>query len=150
MQYLVRVGLVVCLGVAVGCSGAAEDQPEVFPVSGTVTHKGQPVEGAVVSFTTEGAARAATGTTDAEGKFVLSTYGDGDGAVPGPHKVTVVKVDPELQQREGEDANAYTSRIMGKDPGRSLLPAKYASPTHTPLTANVTAEGPNEFTFVVD
>jgi hypothetical protein len=33
------------------------------------------------------------GLTDAAGKFTLRTFADGDGAMPGTHRVTVVKND---------------------------------------------------------
>ena len=60
-------------------------------VKGTVTYRGKPVSGAIVSLTMEGAARGATGTTDGNGNYKLTTFDTNDGAIVGTHKVTVVK-----------------------------------------------------------
>ena len=129
---------------AAGCGPKPVEKPRTAPVTGVVLYRGKPVEGAMVSLLTEQVSQAATGTTDADGKFTLSTFQPNDGAVPGSHRATVIKLDPELQQKPGEDANAYTSRVLGKDPGRSLLPAKYASVRTTILTPQIKADGPNE------
>lgn len=137
-----RIVLSGILVLAAGCGQKAVEQPQTIPVTGTVTYRGKAVEGAVVSLLTEQVSHAATGTTDASGKFTLSTFSPNDGAVPGSHRATIIKLDPALQQQAGEDANAYTSRVLGKDPGRSLLPAKYASVRTTVITPQVKGPGP--------
>ncbi len=139
-----RAAGVLCLLAATGCGTAAPERPRTVPVTGTVTYRGKPVEGAVVSLLADKVPQAATGTTSSAGRFQLSTFDDRDGAVPGSHRATVVKLVPELQQQPGEDADAYTSRVFGKDPGKSTLPAKYASVRTTPLTPEIKADGPNE------
>lgn len=139
-----RISGVFCLLAALGCGAAAPERPGTVPVTGTVMYRGKPVDGAVVSLLAEKVPQAATGTTDSTGRFQLSTFGDKDGAVPGSHRATVVKLIPELQQQPGEDANAYTSRVLGKDPGKSSLPAKYASVRTTTLTAQIKADGSND------
>jgi hypothetical protein len=78
------------LGLSV--AGCGPERPQTIGVTGTVTLDGEPLEGAVVGFTPEGGGRPATGTTDAEGRFRLTTFDDGDGALPGRHLVTVAKV----------------------------------------------------------
>jgi hypothetical protein len=60
-------------------------------VTGTVLHKGKPVPLVRVMFSTAGAP-VAVGLTDDSGRYSLSTFQDGDGAVPGPHRVTVQPV----------------------------------------------------------
>ena len=77
----------------VGCGGV-DDRPRVYPVSGTIMYKGDPVEGANVSFFTDAAPRAATGVTKADGTFQLSMFGANDGAMAGAHTVTVTKMEP--------------------------------------------------------
>ncbi len=60
--------------------------------SGTVTFDGKPVDGATVTFIpTEGKIQPATGRTDAQGKYSLTTFRSGDGAQPGAYQVTVTK-----------------------------------------------------------
>lgn len=72
-------------------AGCGPDRPETISVTGTVTLDGSPVSGAVVAFTPVGGGRPATGTTDGSGKFTLTTFDDGDGALPGQHLVAVTE-----------------------------------------------------------
>jgi hypothetical protein len=65
-------------------------------VKGRVTCNGQPVANAHLTFSpvppSEGdleAGRPATGFSDAEGRFVLSTHKSHDGALVGKHRVVV-------------------------------------------------------------
>lgn len=147
--------LVICL--VAGCTGGAKDTPETVPVGGAVMYNGEPVAGATVSFMAESAPRAATGVTNAQGEFQLSTFGVNDGAVPGVHTITVTKI-------EGGTAAPATSTPLTNDPtgniqsyvqtvnagkkgkgSDSVLPQKYGSHTTTPLKETVTVEGPNQF-----
>ncbi len=130
--------LVLVALVAVGCGGGASDKPKVAAVSGTVTYKGQPVEGADVSFWKEGAPRAATGKTDAKGNFQLTTFDPNDGAIIGNHTVTVVKVAAAATMNAADMASGTTKAPEVKDP----LPAKYADAKTSPLKSEVKA-GPN-------
>ena len=75
-----------------GCGG-----PVMAPVKGRVTCNGKPVAEAAVTFNP--AARSeedkepgkpATGFTDADGNYVLSTFKNYDGALVGKHRVTVM------------------------------------------------------------
>lgn len=72
-----------------GCGGSGVT---LYPVTGTVVYRGEPVEGATVTFRNEEARTIATVVTDAQGGFELTTYGTGKGAAPGRHVVTVTKV----------------------------------------------------------
>ncbi|MEZ6057260.1 MAG: hypothetical protein R3C01_11205 [Planctomycetaceae bacterium] len=82
----------LCSLLAVGCGGAPE-RPSVAKVTGTITRGGTPVAHADVVFHPQGTGdigKAASGKTDATGKFELSTFDANDGAVVGKHKVTIV------------------------------------------------------------
>lgn len=71
-----------------GCGG----KERVVPVSGTVTHNGQPVSGLVISFVPEAATETgvSTGETDDTGRYALTVVKSGaSGAVVGKHKVWV-------------------------------------------------------------
>src|SRR6187431_1317575 len=83
-----------------GCSGTG--RPPTYPVSGTVTMKGQPREGATVVFVpAEGAShQAATGISDAAGKFKLSTFLADDGAQEGEYHIKVSKFDVKKPTKE--------------------------------------------------
>ena len=104
--------------------GCGPKYPETVPVSGTVTLDKKPVAGAAVVFTpTEG--DRATGTTDPSGKFELSTYRLGDGAVPGKHRVTVTKTTVEPGTEE---------KIV------FVIPLDYGKPDTSNLTCDVQKE----------
>lgn len=116
--------------LAAGCG-----QTSTLQVTGTVTYNGQPADKAEVHFTpAEG--RPASGVTDAQGRFQLSTFSPDDGAMPGDHKVTVVQYYP-----PGEPPP------MTPGPLPSRFPIKYSDPTQTPFSAKVERGAKNDFTF---
>lgn len=131
-------GLVLC-----GCGGEASKRPPMGKVKGVVTYKGKPVSDAVVAFNQEHAPRAATGKTDAEGKFQLTTWDTNDGAILGTHKVTVTKSKSILGDKD--PATMTPDEIMKKmqeNPKPALeneVPAKYADVKTTPLQISVEA-----------
>jgi len=89
----------VFLAAAVGCSDGIEKKP-VAATSGRVLCKGLPVANASVLFNPVSQGKSALAgkqgyaNTNANGEFVISTYGDRDGAVVGRHKI-IVAGDPE-------------------------------------------------------
>jgi hypothetical protein len=113
-----------------GCSSAHG----TASVSGVVTYKNQPVEGATVIMHPKGegpTAKPAQGKTDSRGHFSVTTYfGPGEqpaGALPGDYAVTVTKID--------EPQGAFDPH---KDPPpKNHLPAKYSTPQQSPLTATI-------------
>ena len=118
------------LALLAGCS--ASNLPQIVPVTGTVTWQGAPVAGAQVMFMPRGS-RPANGTTNEQGQFKLATMGQADGAVVGAHTVTITKRVPTSNE-------PYA-------PERSEIPPAYGSLPTSPLTAEVTAAGPNAFSF---
>ena len=130
------------------CSGSSEDKwtkqrPQTFPTSGMVVLEGQPLEGATVIFRSNSPQpQAAVGRSDAEGKFQLRTYEDGDGAIAGEHSVSITCVtteDPPAGTNLDE-ANVVIKEV-------SLIPQKYGDPKKSGLTATVTPDQENQFTF---
>jgi len=146
MKYLLVVGLAaaIALPTVLGC-GRAAGTAETAKVTGTVTYKGSPLEGVSVGFIPQGAGgRPASGTTDASGKFTLSTFKAGDGAVPGTHKVVIsVPTDPNnpppMPGMPGYEA--YMKKRVGR------FPAKYSSDRSTTLTVTVERGKANELTL---
>jgi hypothetical protein len=131
------VAAVPLLPIACGSDGG----PARAPVSGTVWYRGQPVARALVTFVPEArGARVASGSTDASGKYRLGTFGSGDGAVPGRHRVGIrAEAAPEGPPRAADDLKAK--------PGKLLTPARYANPETSDLTAEVEAGKNNVFDF---
>ena len=139
--------------VVTGCGGGGT-VPTV-PVSGTVTYQGQPVVGAQVAFVAEGAPRAATGRTDEQGSYQLTTFRENDGAVVGNHTVTISMPDERFSGEEMDASDpgeaygaAMTAAAGGPQAGmRGGIPARYGDPRGSGLTAEVTADGPHEINF---
>ena len=88
---LLAIGMLIA---ATGCSKAPYD---MAAVEGTVTLDGQPLSEGKVLFApvasgeTAKAGKPGFGPLNADGTFVVSTYGKEDGAVVGSHWVTVIQ-----------------------------------------------------------
>jgi len=138
-----------------GCSNSAPARAKTVPVSGSVTFKGQPVEGAQVTFMGDGSVLPAVAVTDANGKFKCTTYSSGDGAIPGEHSVTVSKT---VATALETPSNAETSgkgmerAMLRAQKGESqlakplnMVPEKYAKAATSPLHLTVKEGDANDF-----
>lgn len=141
-----------------GCGNPeAEGRVDVYPATGTIKYQGSPVADALVSFSPDEEGQpVATGRTNAQGEFTLTTYESGDGAAPGSYTVIVTKTAAAAVSEEPEhaaDADAYAEVDVathgaqgGADSGGSLLP----QPSQ-PLTATVTTDpDKNHFDLVIE
>jgi hypothetical protein len=138
-EKVIGFGLAIVLLFVVGCGRHPGTQPTA-KVTGTVTYNGQPIERVSVVFTPE-SGRPASGVTDASGKFTLSTFAPGDGALPGLHKVGL---------REAPDIDMPmpgTPEAAGWQPAKAHFPEKYADPAQSGFTARVQLGKRNEFRF---
>ena len=141
-----------CMSLSVlvfaGCSKS--DRPEMVPVSGTVLYLGEPLEGASVRFMGK-IGRPAIGHTDANGRFTLTSFDEGDGAVLGEHAVTVTKyAKPSFEPPKKADGGYQfksEAEMIAFYNTPSLLPARYGNTSQSGLRFTVTAEGPNDFTI---
>lgn len=148
------VGLLAMAGclTLVGCSSKAPGLAGLAPVAGTVTLKGAPLEGATVTFAATGAGRSAAGTTDAKGKFSLTSLNPGDGAMPGEYTVTVKKTETVGKVYNSQESQEYYMKNQKAPPApqvKNLVNEKFALPSSSPLKATVKA-GKNDFTFDVE
>ena len=144
-NYLV---MLAALSVLVGCGGETE-LGGTAAVTGTVTHNGQPVEGATVTFSPTGEGRAASGTTGADGRFTLTTLMADDGAMPGAYNVGISKTETQGAMT-AEESEAYLQQHNQPPPPpvtKEVLPAKYKNPLQSGLTATVSEGTENNFTF---
>lgn len=147
----VMVALLHAIPVTIGCGANSVDpnRPAVVKVSGTVSHKNQPVEGATVLFTPTDGGLGATGLTDIDGKFQLRTFDLNDGAVPGRYDITIFKYDmstanPELEDDLESELMPDNGEPVGPTP---LLPARYADASTSGLSQEVVTSGVNNFPF---
>ena len=153
-----------------GCGGAPDSSDLCVAVSVTVTYKGEPVEGAQVTFFANGeGARTCGGLTDQSGRAALGTFDFDDGAQPGPYKVSISTAavgaaeigtglsDPSLAGVDVGDIapggpaldpvleDEKIEKDSANEAPSSSLPAKYANPTDSGLTFNVDRSGSNDF-----
>ena len=148
-----------------GC--ANEVGVPTFPVTGTVTQKGKPVEGAIVAFTPSTPGPSASGVTDASGVYKLTTRSNGDGAAAGKYMITICKYDkkPPAKKQPEPDKETDPADITNEYPegynemqaaeiaaivSKNLLPPKYAQTATSKLEAEVKQASENKFDFSVD
>src|SRR5260370_29576410 len=122
---------------AAGCGGA-----KTVKVEGIVTLDGKPLPGATVSFMPvdeSRSARVASGQSDADGNFRLTTFRTDDGALPGEYKVIVVvseeyeglSKDPKTWSLEEKKAARMTMTPEGK---KQAVEKKKKTPPSVPAT----------------
>jgi hypothetical protein len=134
--------LLLALVLGAGCSPG--NSLGTVPVSGKVTYKGQPVDGALVTFLGEGDARPATAKTTADGSYHLMTL-ESKGAAPGHYTVIVEKTEelPEVKAETMEEAAKSANKPLPQP--KKLLPAKYADAAKTPFQFDVKKGQTNTF-----
>ncbi len=119
--------LLLGLMLGLGCSGRDPSLPKTTPVSGVVTYRGKPIERGTIAFVPKQGERPAGGQLGPGGRFTLTTFTQGDGAVLGPHAVTIESFG------DGDDVSTG-KRSSGFD---RLVPAKFSDLALTPLSVDV-------------
>lgn len=135
----IRLAIVFLLTTFV-VAGCGPSEPKRYKVIGTVKYKGQTIPNGTITFTPEDpSVKSAGGAAIKDGKFEILQAA---GLYAGKYKVSINYPDPKRSPPAPKD---------GEAPGESgrevadLLPAKYNRDTE--LRAEVTANGPNDFTF---
>jgi len=142
IKFLLSFHALVAVGL-VGCSGGSS--VETYDVSGTVTYNGQPVANVGVTFIPDGGGLAATGRTDAEGKFdSLTTRESGDGVAEGNYIVTLSTI-IETSTETITDVSAYSVNAGGPPP----FPTRYLNATESDLRCSVGPDGERELSFAL-
>lgn len=122
-----------------GCGGDAR----VAEVGGTILLDGNPVADASVAFMPSEGGRPAFGITDAEGKYALSTFETDDGALIGPHAVTVTlveeaKASDATYDDEGLGSLEAEMQTSQKARDKWIVPERYADAETSGLNFEVT------------
>jgi hypothetical protein len=130
----------VCMAaLCMAMSGCNRSGLNLAPVEGIVKMKGAPLEGAGVLFM-PATGPFAMGTTDARGKFTLTTANH-SGALIGEHRVIITKTQTLTTQIPGERLPRYETKY--------LIPAKYGDPSTSGLSKTV-VDDDNQFEFNLD
>ena len=145
--------------IVLGCS-QDDSLGKRYPVSGTVTYKGQPLAKGRINFVPkDGKSRPASGQIK-DGSFSsLTTLSEGDGALPGDYVVSIdtKEIDEAAAKAEGEKAAKKhgMSNLVQLPPeiqakalktAKSSIPVIYQDAHKSGLTAKV-EEKSNSFTF---
>jgi hypothetical protein len=131
--------------VALSASGCGKG---TVTVEGAVTLDGQPVPGATVLFMPEGGnGRAASALTDDDGNFRVTTYEEGDGALPGHYRIVVTRTEgvpqPPAMFQPGDEKKVigHYRAVKNKERKKSTLPPNYGNEATSPLKCRVPTDG---------
>jgi hypothetical protein len=143
-----------------GLTGCSNPDSKYTKVEGTITYNGAPVDGATVTFMAVAAdGESAAGSTNASGRYTLSSSGGvvgGAGVLPGEY---IVRVSKREQLPPDPDQEAYNQGKITLDElqqkmstkvlpiPKELLPEKYGQPSTTNLKATVNKGGVSKQDF---
>ncbi len=136
----------------IGCGEA--DQLEVYPVQGRVNFRGKPMAGggSIAFIPVSGQeGKTAGGEIQEDGSYYLSTYGDGDGSIPGEFRVVITQVvesEPQaVSDGEGMNEAAPIANSGSRVDEADWIPPIYSDHRNSPLTARVEATDSNQLNF---
>lgn len=131
-------------------AGCGDSGLKLADATGTVMLDGEPMPYVGVVFHPQ-VGPIATGNTDAEGRFSMTTARQ-KGALVGEHIVTVAGGSGSgvaYSKGQGNTIGAPIKR-RGQQVGRPRLSSRYASPTTSDLRVTVKAGEKNDFTFELE
>lgn len=140
------LAVAAALALVTGC--ADDGYGKRYPVSGTVTYGGKPLEKGSINFIANDAAtgRNASGLI-VDGNYSLTTFTPGDGALAGQYRVSIAAAETDLSEAEAV-AKASGGAALREDlvakaamkKSKRLIPAKYGLPDTSGLTREVKQE----------
>lgn len=156
MRNIMTLVVILALAGVSACSNDDGELPLTFPTEITITHNGEPVEGATVTMVPQVPdGKGAAGITDEDGVARMNAFAaaGGKGVLPGRYKVTVQKVQSTAPAVDPDDRQAYEERMreMQRNPDafapEDLLPTKYKRAETSDLECTVSAQSDNRFAF---
>jgi hypothetical protein len=136
VKRIILIALFPLLSIVAGCGGSTG--PELTRITGLVTFDGKPVGPGTVGFVPiDPLGSPASGTIEKNGKFKMSVFNPGDGALPGSYKVAVTVV---KEPAHGDDkGNLF--------PPTFLSPERYMNPDTSGFTITVEKRKPQDVKF---
>ena len=130
----------VLLITGVGCnSQPSGDVIKTVPAGGVLTYKGQPLEYYKLTFYSDDVPRPVGAISDSEGKFMLGTNREGDGAPSGSYRVSVVYVGP-----ASSDPNEGIMEFSPPPKPKVNIPKKYHRPETSEIVVSIAPGGDRE------
>jgi hypothetical protein len=124
------------IGATSGCTETI-DRPKTVPVQGKVTYKGEAVPKGSITFQPD-QGQPSVADIQPDGTYRLSTFGQGDGAVPGHYRVFVIA--------NTADPTKMPGSSPGWTPPKDLVPPKYNKAETSGLETTVN-EDKKEYNF---
>jgi hypothetical protein len=143
LKYLDWVLVGATLLLLCGCRG--ERKEGLAAVNGQITYGGQPVPAGQIFFYPTNGGRRSSGSID-RGKYVLTSYKPGDGALIGKHKVVIDGTEIPAPPPDIDAPGATVAPVF--TPPERILPAAYYEQATTPLEADV-KDGDNIIDFAI-
>lgn len=153
-RLVIAIGF-ICSGCLAGCGGGSQ-RPPTYPVEGTVTIGGKPLADATITFrpdSWDNGQRPANGQTDADGRYQLTTFSRGDGAMEGSYRITITQFEAVASEDTVADVDdeSYTPPEGPLPTAKNRLPKNLADPEQSGLTARVEADASgNTIDFTID
>jgi hypothetical protein len=119
---------------AAGCGSSDPGRQPTVPAGGMLIYDGKPVAKGTVLFQPEKGGRSASGEIE-NGKFTLTTYDPGDGAIVGRHKVAIISTE-ETPATDGDTTSKYLVPQKFSDPGTSGLMTEVPAAGDTNIQIN--------------
>ena len=116
--------------------GCSQEYPATFPVTGVLTIDDVPAPNIIITYASKTGNPSAIGRTDADGKYVLTTYKPKDGAMPGECVVLLVPDDLEMG-----DGNLTLKELALAQ--KSKVPFRYFEKETSDLVVQVHSDNPN-------
>jgi hypothetical protein len=138
--------IVILLLIQLGCNGKTYISTEF--VEGTVTLDGVPLDDVIVTFLPVNSGELGYASTDAEGKFKVSTFNgkSGTGTTVGEYRVTFNKEIEDVTKRHFRKDETGKDIPLPNLETIQIVPKKYLSPETSGFTVTV-EKGKNVFNF---
>lgn len=132
-------GLVILAAAIGGCNRS--NGPITIPIRGEVIYKGQPLATGLVVYLPKNTddSRQASGKIETNGSFVLTTFKNGDGVVPGEYTIVIYPYDSPAGAGRTREQMETAARSGTQRPAR-IIPERYSNPAASGLTDTINGE----------
>jgi hypothetical protein len=138
---MLRVCAVILVTGLLGCGGGGQDK--VYPVTGKITYKGEPMKGGgSIAFIPieDRKGKSPGGVVNPDGTFAMGTYTLSDGSMPGTWRVVINQETVAEPQSVADGSGKKNPKSVQLVEPAFKIPYKYSDMMNTPLTATVKEE----------